>query len=109
MEAVPTQWPPEYRAYGQRRDQAESRRGQDQGQVLGPCERVGGQQHLPTHVRPLHAERDPGLLVYRLWGGREPCTRTWAITPRERASHGPNLTTALGIKHHSSLAVRSGG
>ena len=48
----------------------------DQGLALRPSERVGGQQHLPSHVHPLHTlERGPGSLVYRLWGSREPCTK----------------------------------
>ena len=47
-----------------------------QGLALRPSERVGGQQHLPSHVHPLHTlERGPGSLVYRLWGSREPCTK----------------------------------
>ena len=55
---------------------AGSRRGRDQGLALRPSERVGGQQHLPSHVHPLHTlERGPGSLVYRLWGSREPCTK----------------------------------
>lgn len=85
LEAVPTRWPPVHRAYGQGRDWAGSRRGRDQGLARRPCERVGGQQHMPTHVRPLHTlERDPGSLVYRLWWRREPCTKMSAITPNSR-------------------------